>query len=559
MAELKIYKPNSELSKYYSFIFKLPSKYTVLLLTLIVNIIIYIISGQLVLYYIMYYAVVLSIVWIYGLIIDSPYKRVKRSLALAMITEIYAFIIGMINIGLGIASSTVFIILGILGIDGTSVGRYILSIIPPATALLILNMYDYIPLLIVPVVLDYFIYKVMSVHKVDKYPAPELGSMFLRNILEKKRDIEKVFDDLSSEEIVHPRIIFGDNKLFLLYSDIHYGPFSNTGSSMLPSLIHNKLNDRYESVVVLHGMGSHDRNLPTLEETERFVERIINSLSENSEQLKFYGFDRISDEEWDLLLVVLDKLSIIFISRNDGIDDLPYELQVEYELKARQLGLGDLILVDCHNHELESKPNITNLKKLLDTAISRINEIKKGIDGKEGTIIYRTKTVEARSPGVIGSKITILQLGKDPKNLVTLIYIPGNNMEPGLRNKIRSILNGKYNIDIRSIEVFTSDEHTETGIRSSTIYIPVLSTDKLLEAIVNGYQRLLNEEFETDLRYMKLDIKVKLMKDSAWKLLELVRKSFKISFILILTYIILIPFILYLIKLIQLSNIFPAI
>ncbi|ABN70412.1 membrane protein-like protein [Staphylothermus marinus F1] len=544
---MKIFKPNSELSKYYSFIFRLPGIYAVLLLIISVNVLFFIHVGYNILVYIVYFILVFLIVSVYGILSNSPYKRLKRSLFLALITETYAFIIGFFDIGLGIVSSTVMIILGILGVDGTSIGKYILSIIPPLLVLIIFNMYSYIPLLIVPIFLDYIIYKVMSIHKIGSYPAPDLGSMFIRNILEKKRDIEKVFKDLGVEETVHPRIIYNNNELFILYSDIHYGPFSNTGSSMLPTLLYEKLKHRYGSVVVLHGMGSHDRNISTFDETIKFVEYIIENTDDaNSEYIKFYDYERISDGEWDLLILVFNRLSIIFISRNEGIDDLPYDLQMEYELKAVHAGLGDLILVDCHNHELESKPNIEALRKLLDKAINKISEIKR--NNNEKTLIYRAKTIKARSPGVIGSRITLIQLGGDPEKLLTLIYIPGNNMEPGLREKIRSVLSEKYGVVEKRIEVFTSDEHTETGIYSSTIYIPVQYNDKLLTAILKGYKDLLEKEFKKDLKYKKLSVKTKLMKNTAWKLLELVHNSFKLSFILIWSYVLLTPLILFLIK-----------
>ncbi|ADI32230.1 DUF2070 family protein [Staphylothermus hellenicus] len=544
---MRIFKPNSELSKYYSFIFRLPGYYVVILLIISVNLLFFVHIGYNILIYIIYFILVFLTVSVYGLLSNSPYKRLKRSLFLALMTETYAFIIGFFDVGLGIVSSTVMIIIGLLGVDGTSIRKYILSIIPPLLVLLVFNMYNYILLLLVPILLDYIIYKIMSTHKIGRYPAPDIGSMFVRNILERKRDIEKVFEDLGEEEIVNPRIIYNDNELFMLYSDIHYGPFSNTGSSMLPTLLYEKLKNKYSSVVVLHGMGSHDRNISTFKETIRFIDYIIKNIDDtNSEHIKFHGYERISDGEWDLLLLVFNKLSMIFVSRSEGIDDLPYELQKEYELKAAQAGLGDLILIDCHNHELESKPNIDALRKLLDKAIDRISEIK--ADNNEKTLIYRAKTIKIRSPGVIGSNIILIQLGDKPEKLLSLIYISGNNMEPGLREKIRKVLSEKYGIDQKSIEVFTNDEHTETGIYASTIYIPVQYNDKLLTAILEGYKDLLGKEFKKDLKYKKLSIKTKLMKNTAWKLLELVHKPFKLSLILVWSYILLTPFVLFLIK-----------
>ncbi len=547
LLELRHYKPRNQLEKYYSIVFRLPKEYFLLTLTLILNILVYLVAGNNWYYYVFFFVLSFSIVWLYGLVLNTSYRVLRRSLGLALFSQIIFFIIGFWNLWIGLFTASAFMIIAIMGIDGTNIWRYIIPVLPALILIIIMGKYLYSLALLVLILYDYIVYLIMSIHRIGGFKAPDIGTMFIKNLLDRRRDIEELFRKYSVLETVKPRIIISeDNDLLVIYPDIHYGPFSNTGSSMFPSMINNMLKNYFNDVniVSLHGTCSHERNIPTYNDTLKFIDEIIKDIIANKNEytkLFFKGFRRIHGDKWDLLIIVFDKLSLILLSNNRGIDDPPYTLQLFMEKKARDHGLNnDIILVDCHNHELEEEHDINEIKILLDKAVNIVGDLlRRG----SSEVYYRVLSAETSSPGVIGSRIILLQIGR-PREYVYLVYIPGNNMEPGLRDYIRGIISREFGISIDSIEVLTSDEHSETGI-STSMYIPVLRSESLIKTIIESTERLMKLKWKRGLRYRVLNIRVPLMNDLAWKLLELVKKSYRLSAILLILYLLTAPFISY--------------
>ncbi len=540
---MKTYKPKSDVSKYYSILFALPTTRILSLIALSLNLVLIFYGFYL---YITYFVLILVVLTIYAYSTSSVFRRWKRILGLALIVEVVSFTIGLIKPVIGIIYSTIFIILSIQGIDGTRYYRYFICVLP-AVLVLILFGYDtkYLLLVFIPVILDYLIYLIMGTYTIDGYKMPDIGSMYLRNYLSRSREIEIVFRKLPIEEYVKPVIILVDNDLALVYTDVHYGPFSNVGSSMLPRMLIDKLRRRgYRNVVVLHGMGSHDRNIPTYNDAIRYVNNILEIPNRSrGYELKCYECFRVKGgDHWDLLIIVFDKLSLILISRDKGIDDLPYSLQLLIDKYVRERGVGDVLLIDCHNHELNDEPDIDSLKNLLLRALDLIEESLK--NSKAMKVKIRATTVKTSSPGIIGDEITLLELSMSNKRII-LVYIPGNNMEPNLRAKIKEYISNNVGIPIDNVEVLTNDEHTETGTTSRSAYIPVTYSNELFKALDKGLKKLQSKPYIDNLRLFKDIVKIPLMNEGINLLKELLHKGFRLSAILILSYIIITPIILY--------------
>ncbi len=541
---MKGYKPSSEISKYYSILFSLPSTLSLAILTILLNILIYIMLHGESLIYIIYFIATITIVSTYAYLCDSVFRRFKRVLGLSLIVESIAFITGLINPVLGIVYSSVFLILAILGIDGTKLYRYLVAILPPLIILILYGYMRYILLLLIPVLIDYSIYLIMGIYRINRYKLPDLGTMYLRNYLMRSREIEEFFDHIASSEVAYPRIIMGGGTIFI-YTDIHYGPFSNIGSSMLPSILVEKLKRiGYNNIVVFHGMGSHDRNLPTYRHTLEYIEELIRDVESGGwGPLKYYGWKRLrGGDGWDLLIMAFDKIALILISREKGIDDLPYSLQVEIERKAMEKGLGDIVLIDCHNHELSDEPDLESLKGLLGEALDLIAEIRSGEPIEYHVYAVSTHT---NAPGIINGYISISKL-ETRKNSIILVYLPGNNMEPGLRTRIKEIISRETGHPPDNIEVLTNDEHTETGISAKAAYIPVLGSTELFNSIRELIHRLEDSKPVKQLYYKKSYHDVKIINEKIIVLKNMIRKGFILSASLILSYVFLTPIILYL-------------
>lgn len=544
---MSTYKPKTSVSKYYSILFTLPNPVLLIVIGILFNIVLFFLDPAYMVYA-EYYVALFAVLYVYTRITDSVLRPVKRIAGLGLISEIYALITGLFDWRVGLVSAVAMNTIVILGIDGTCWWRYIVPMVPSLLVLLINSSLNSIFILFIAfvIVLDAVFYLVMGIHKIKKYRSPDIGTMYLKNYLARRNDIEKMFEDLGEDSIVKPRLLISRDTA-IIYTDLHYGPFSNIGSSMLPTLITEKLRHVFEKIIVLHGMGSHDRNLVSYNRAIAYVEKLYECLKKCTRSNQYYyGSFRLKGRDgWDILGIVFSDISLLFISRDKGIDDLPYSLQLDYSSRAEKLGLGDLLLIDCHNHELETEDmDIDALKELLDKSLDKIKELKEKHHPHE--VWMKAYTIKTNTPGVIGGRLTAFQIisGNDT---VTIIYIPGNNMQPGLREKIKTIAKTKHGIK-GGIEVLTNDEHAETGTRSFATYIPVLDTEELLTDVETLINKLVSEKPYSGLTYATTYIRTRIMGKSAKELLELLKKSFPLSATLIISYIVIVPLLLYILE-----------
>jgi len=541
-----VYKPRTGLEKYYAVLFKLPSIPSIVVATIVINIIAYILNKQVLFTAFSLYVLTIMIILVYSKIFNGPLRYANRILMTGLLVEIYSLIL-MFILGpkYGLIASSIFLIIIVLGINGTSIKNYIVAIIPVIVTYLIYYGLDVILFIgvLLAVILDYVIYKVMSIHKLAGYPAPDLGTLFVKNWLDRDRTIEKVFNEISVEQKVKPRILRMSNG-YLVYTDIHYGPFSNVGSSMFPRIL-EELSEK--PVLTLHGAGSHDRDIPSFEQARKYAEKILECIRRTCRFQRIKGYNPFSisiEDGWEFLVIPFTSLNLVFISRAKGIDDLPYEYQTWIEKICENKGIPETILIDCHNHEVEEPMNFDILKKGLEIIIERLEELPRREEPRD--VYGRILVVEnIRSLGVIGNRIYGIDLiwpGEDSRRVI-LVYIPGNNMEPGLSDKIRKKVSSELGIDPRYVGVFTNDEHTETGVYSSSTYYPVLETKELIKGIDALIEKLKNDEPSySPLEYASFEHIVPLLDDSAYKLVEIVKKNAPLSSVLLLGYLFLGPF-----------------
>ena len=494
MNKISIYKPRSVVGRYYALLFSLPKwQYLVgfFLLTYIVLISLYREYS--------YPYVISSIIVFIALRIytkfnrESVFNNLKRCLGLVLVMLVYSILYTIItkNMVIAIVSSTSLFIIALLGLDGTSVSRYFMVSVTMLTILVSLYLLNYISLgslylgialLFIIIILDIAIYMFMSRRRIDKYSLPDIGTLYLRNWLDKKTEIEKIFEESGIELPVNPRIL-EFNDVLVMYTDVHYGPFSNIGSSNLPELLiehFNKLG--FKNTITLHGLGGHSRNIVSSRYVREYIDKLTEMyLTTTRTPLLYHGAFTVNRDEWRILGIVFNRITLLFTSRPGiGIDDLPHEIQLEYEIKARDMGIGDIIIIDSHNWELFDeigKEHLEKLKTTLDIALEKAKKIRE----REPVEVYsRFACKEAYSPGLIGNRVCILCISGADREEACIVYLRGNNMKPGVRDIIlkEASLNG-----VSYIEVITNDEHSETGTRARAVYIPIHESPELLNAI----------------------------------------------------------------------------
>ncbi|WP_440059811.1 DUF2070 family protein [Thermogladius sp. 4427co] len=543
---MKLYKPRSSVSRYYTVLFSLPhwrllAGVIILLLATVI-----LLMGSSSEPYITYFTVVLALLYIYSRLYGKTvFWKTKRILGLSLTALIYVLLYGFIlgDWRASVVASASLLSVVILGLDGTSLWRYS---IPVAGSTLSIVLYEFIHGVkkvsliayslagsILVSLVDYVIYKYINRRKVGGVGSADIGTLFMKNWLDKDSSIESFFNSVASERETE-LVVLKSGSTILLSTNLHYGPFSNIGGSLLPELVESTFSRDY-NMVVLHGFGGHDRDIPSREEATRVLGALRRLVTErDSIELLYHGsFELETEKGWRIVGLVFDKLVMLFVSRPCcGTDDLPYSFYLKYSsIFESRLG-SKLILVESHNREAEKKPSTEGL----DEALRKSVELVEGLKKKEPVkTLVRSVTQRIVSPGVIGGVFRMIEVkGIDGRDPVLLVYFRGNNMAPGVRDSIINKLKESYS---GIIEVVTNDEHTETGVRAHVTYIPVHVDIDRLGQVEEGLRKLLETTYSEGLEMSSTRITVKLLNNAAYELEYLLRKSYLETSILLVLYV----------------------
>ncbi|MEM1921338.1 MAG: DUF2070 family protein [Desulfurococcaceae archaeon] len=545
----------SVFNRYYKVLIRIPSTKFMLILMLIVFGLSYLFMKSTCLIFIYYFLVLTICLIIYTRVfVKSVFYRFKRILFLTLFTLVYSLLVFMFtNILISIISSIVILIIAIQSLDGNNIYRYFVCTIPlyvTSVTLYVFGIFSKEEVVftiigsIVLIIIDYFIYVFLSRYKFNGFKSVDLATMYMWNWLEKRNDIEDVFLNLSIGEKIYPCLL-KTNSTVIIYTDIHYGPFSNTGSSELPRKLSLFFGDMNLNSIVLHGLGSHERNLSHSKYIDSLLQVFEKLYYEKGIGLKYHGLFKIMNNEWELTCIVFSNISLIIVSRpGRGIEDLPYSLQRDLQIKALDRNLGRVIIIDAHNWVLESNYDTDSLEKLLFEALDYIDYFKKN---EPVDVLIKSTCVERNLPGVIDGEICLLELmGVDGRGRLILVYFRGNNIEPNLRNELINYIREKTGST--NVEVLSNDEHSETGVYARTTYIPVKKHPHVFEAIDGLINDLKNKSFDNQLYYSETSLNCLLMGENVYKLVELLNKTYPAAFVSVIGYVVLSPFLILLLQ-----------
>ncbi|MEM4433940.1 MAG: DUF2070 family protein [Thermosphaera sp.] len=550
-----LYHPRTAVSKYYSILFSLPHwKLITLIMIFLLSLTVVLLGKGSVPFILNTVFVLLTLVMYRKIHGRTVFWKLKRITGMSLTILIYSILYYVLSRDwrLSSVSSAILFIIVLQGLDGTSWWRYIIGILPSFLTVIVYEnivssteMFDVIyPLIMsysIIILLNILIYEIMGRRRINGFKAPDIGSLFLQNWLNGSREIEEVFERLGVFSNVSTYVV-KSNGFALIYTDLHYGPFSNTGSSQLPMLVREDCVKVGLDVFLLHGFGSHDRNIASSKYMKDYLRQLIPLLFENCNTfLKYHGaFKNKFENNWEVTGIVFDKVSFLIVSRPlMGIDDLPYEFQTEYGLKAKEYGLGDLILIDAHNWEKQEEIDLHGLRKALDESLSIVKELR-AREPEDTFVKHHCFTTQA--PGLIKGEVCILQIRGVTHEKVVLLLLRGNNMAPGLRDTLLGLLRNKLGNDA-IIEVLTNDEHTETGVRANITYIPVHNSEQLTRDLSEHIDRFNGLKEDLGICLKKGRMNVKLMGDAAILLEKILRESYVESAVLLVSYAFLTPWI----------------
>ncbi|KAA9398461.1 DUF2070 family protein [Haloarcula sp. CBA1130] len=287
---------------------------------------------------------------------------------------------------------------------------------------------------------------------------------FIGHIAEGTRELEEFFEEIGEEAVVPVTVLSvrqpdGEEKARFVLPMIHPGPMGEIGGGNLP----RRVAESAEGLAFPpHATAGHDFNLVT----EREVDTILSTAETASQKLKYDDQatvgHRVTEGEATLTGQAFGDDALVVNTYAPGCaDDVEYAVGLSAMSEARADGLDDVLLVDAHNCNdgLEGD----DLGHVVPGS-QRSFDMLHGA-GQLGSLLTDAETGQLRcgvawdeTPwepedgiGPLGIRVCVFEVNGQR---TAYVLIDGNNMEPGLRQRIIDAAEG-----VDMMEVMTSDTH----------------------------------------------------------------------------------------------------
>jgi putative membrane protein len=321
--------------------------------------------------------------------------------------------------------------------------------------------------------------------------------------------MEDIFDTRSTEDKIRTRLLkferVGDKQVFIVLPDIHPGPFNPIGGSNLPQKVFNFFED---SAIVLHSISDHSKNLPTTTEVNRYLDSLKKSEIKNS------GTEctlpvQIKSNDFSLTCIDFKSNVLMIISKDGGMEDLPYTIRGKIEQFAKDIGYSNIMIVDAHN-ALGDKISEDDEQILTELALLSLKKLK-------GQQYYSYKIGYSNSlrsgfkfSELGGAGIGVLNINIDNKDHL-IGWSDSNNFVNGLRTQILADLKLA---GINMLEICSSDTHSSSGKRTRQGYYAlgnVTNEKDIIRAFSEISQKAMSKTFPSSFSYLDSYSQVKLM------------------------------------------------
>ncbi|MHC3378449.1 DUF2070 family protein [Haloarcula sp. H-GB5] len=287
---------------------------------------------------------------------------------------------------------------------------------------------------------------------------------FIGHIAEGTRELEEFFEDIGEEAVVPVTVLSvrrpgGEEKARFVLPMIHPGPMGEIGGGNLP----RRVAESAEGLAFPpHATAGHDFNLVT----EREVDTILSTAKTAYQNLEYddqaTAGTRVTEGEATLTGQAFGDDALVVNTYAPGCaDDVEYAVGLSAMSEARADGLNDVLLVDAHNCNdgLEGDdlghvvPGSQRSFDMLHGAGQLGSLLTDAETGRLSCGVAWDETPWEPKEGIgpLGIRVCVFEVNDQR---TAYVLIDGNNMEPGLRQRIIDATEG-----VDMVEVMTSDTH----------------------------------------------------------------------------------------------------
>ena len=314
---------------------------------------------------------------------------------------------------------------------------------------------------------------------------------FIGHIAEGTRELEDFFEQLGEDAVVPVTVLSfrrpdGAEKARFVLPMIHPGPMGEIGGGNLPQ----RVADHAEGLAFPpHATAGHDFNLVT----EREVDHLIDAAERAYQRIEYTGEATRSVQATEGEATITgqrfgDDALVVATYAPNFADDVEYAVGLSAAAEARTGGLDDVMLVDAHNSnnglQGEDLGHVVPGSRRSFDLIDGAGTVGAALSGAEtgrlrvGVAHDETDWVPQDGIGPLGVRVTVVEVGERDPQRTAYVLVDGNNMEPGLRDRI---VEGVEGVD--AVEAMTTDTHIVNTVEAENQVGAAIPEDELVALV----------------------------------------------------------------------------
>ena len=316
---------------------------------------------------------------------------------------------------------------------------------------------------------------------------------FIGHIAEGTDELEEFFEEIGEEAVVPVSVLAfrrpdGSEKARFVLPMIHPGPMGEIGGGNLP----RRVAERADGLAFPpHATAGHDFNLVT----EREVETLLDAADRAHDCIDYRGEAtrsvRVTEGEATLVGQAFGGKALLVSTFAPGFaDDIEYAVGLSAAAEARTSGLDEVMLVDAHNcnngldgpdlgHVVPGSERSFDMIHGAGKVGRRLSTADRG-PLRLGVAWDRTPWEPQDGIGPLGVRVAVTEVDDQR---TAYVLVDGNNMEPGLRDRIVEAVDRRGTHAVDAVEVMTTDTHVVNTVEADNQVGAALPQDDLVALV----------------------------------------------------------------------------
>ncbi|MFB6088105.1 MAG: DUF2070 family protein [Haloarculaceae archaeon] len=312
---------------------------------------------------------------------------------------------------------------------------------------------------------------------------------FVGHVAEGSHELEEFFEQLGQEAVVPVTVLAfrrrdGIEKARFVLPMIHPGPMGEIGGGNLPERVAR----RSEGLAFPpHATAGHDFNLVT----GREVDTVLEAVDAAHDRLSYGDATRsvrVETGEASMLGQVFgDGVLLVSTFAPGFADDVEYAVGLSASAEARAAGHDEVLLADAHNsNDGLSGPDLGHvtpgshrsfdlIRAAGDAGEALAEADRAGL--RLGVAWDETDWTAVDGIGPLGVRVAVVEVAGQT---TAYVLVDGNNMEPGLRDRLVDALRGRL---VDRVEPMTTDTHVVNTIEADNQVGAAIDDDELVATV----------------------------------------------------------------------------